>query len=121
MAGVRTLATHFRRKKKHEITTSTASSVTIISICVAYVATGAFYVVRDLMQPIYNRPGYIRERRWLLAAAMGILWFPWTLRVFFGYWRHGAWRGIKKYFLREALLVYSVFGVLLYLIAPFFR
>jgi len=87
------------------------------AISVAYVTTGAFYVARDFAQPIYNRPGYVRERRLFLMAILVVLWFPWTLRVFVGYWRHVGSRGIKKYFLREAWLLYSIFGALSYVLA----
>lgn len=88
----------------------------VIAIIVAYLATGVFYVARDFAEPAHNRPAYIRERRYFLAATVGVLWLPWTARVFLGYWRHVGWCGIKKYFLKEAWLLYTVFGVLAYVL-----
>jgi hypothetical protein len=42
-------------------------------------------------------------------AAVAMLWLPWTIRMFVGYFAHAGWRGVFKYLMSEAALRYAVF------------
>ncbi len=91
-----------------------------LSVALAYALAGAFFVGKDFLQPAYNRPGYIRDRQWGMMAMLVLLWFPWTVRMFVGYWQNRGWWGIKKYLVSEAGAVYAVFIVLLVALSHFF-
>ena len=81
----------------------------LLPLALAYLLAGVVHVAKDFLEPPYNRPGYIRDRRYALMTAIGLLWLPWTIRMFFGYATRRGWRGIQEYFWSEAALRYAVF------------
>jgi hypothetical protein len=92
----------------------------VVPYVLAYLLSGLFFVGKDFLQPAYNRPGYIRDRQLGMMTILVLLWFPWTVRMFVGYWQNRGWWGIKKYLVSEAGAVYAVFVVLVVGLGYFF-
>jgi hypothetical protein len=88
---------------------------TVIFIGIAYILAGIHYVMRDMHQPIHNRPGYVRNGRLWARAMVVPLWLPFTFTVVWRYGRYSGWRGVMKYLRTEALTSWCLFAFLAYL------
>jgi len=77
---------------------------------IAYFFSGVYYIIRDVSQPIHNRPGYLSSSS--AISVVGVFWLPIIIRILWRSWRRKNMHNFFKDVREEAIPTLSVFSLL---------
>lgn len=86
----------------------------LLATALSYIIAGAIFICFDLMEPSYNRPGYLYRPSLQGFAVVMLWWAPFTLRHSFCFKRMGLAIIARSYF-RQAVTCWIMFIGLTYL------
>lgn len=77
---------------------------------IAYFFSGVYYIIRDISQPIHNRPSYLSSSS--AISVVGVFWLPILIRVLWRSWHRNSMHYFIKDVLKEAIPALAVFSLL---------
>jgi 4-amino-4-deoxy-L-arabinose transferase-like glycosyltransferase len=77
---------------------------------IAYFFSGVYYIIRDVSEPIHNRPSYLSSPS--AISVVGVFWLPILIRVLWRSWHRNNMQHFIKDVRKEAIPTLAVFTLL---------